>query len=135
MKNKVVKIFGHVIGIKTYEKINTYEVFHKGKSFILNISHDIFKGDGEPKIGAEIELTYEGPKQYRISTKMTSDFDDIFISDLIKQKQKVLEDRDKIFKKSKDEILPRPVYDTYNIGFDNETTVWSVVFWSPPIEF
>ncbi len=123
MKNKVVKIFGHIIGIKTYDKFNTYEVFHKGSSFILNISHDVFEGEGDPQIGAEIELTYEGPKQYRISTKMTSDFDYIFISDLIKQKQKVLEDRDKIFKKSKDETLPRPVYDTYNIGFYNETTV------------
>ena len=37
MKNKVVKIFGHIIGIKTYDKFNAYEVFHKGSSFILNI--------------------------------------------------------------------------------------------------
>ena len=117
---EIIEINGNVISVKEFDKYKAYEVFNKGKTYILNISDKVIDDTVGIPIGSEIILKYESPILYKLKTIVSDKFDNYFINNLMKQKKKLLNNQNKLFKNLNKELVTSSSYPVYNIGFNLE---------------
>lgn len=117
---EIIEINGNVISVKEFEKYKSYEVFNKGKTYILNISDKVIDDAVAIPISSEIRLKYESPILYKLKTIVSDKFDNYFINNLMKQKKKLLNNQNKLFKNLNKELVTSSSYPVYNIGFNLE---------------